>query len=100
MKKTISMVCCALFMVVLMTGLVYSAEMEKAAAQEQTVTITGTINDANQLVDNTGQTFEIADTDEGNELLTHVGEKVQIKGTVMEDESKKELSISSYEIIK
>lgn len=100
MKKTICTIFCALCVIVLMTGLVFSADMKQAAEQEQTVMITGTINDANQLVDNTGQIFEIADTEAGNELLTHIGQKVQIKGTVMEDESKKELSISSYEIIK
>ena len=99
MKRTICMVVCILFMVVLMTGFALSGEM-KTAEQVQKVMITGTINNDNQLVDNDGQIFDIADTKEGKELLTHTGQKVQVKGTVMEDKWKKQISISAYEIIK
>jgi len=51
-------------------------------------------------VDKDGQIFDVADTQQGKELVTHVGLKVQVKGTVMESEGKKQISVSAYEIIK
>ncbi len=106
MKKTICLVVCALFMVVMMSGVAFSAEKgaaiaEKGAAMlDQEMMITGTINNANQIVDKDGQIFDVADTLEGKELLTHVGMKVQVKGTVLESEGKKQISVSAYEIMK
>jgi hypothetical protein len=99
MKRTISIVVCALFVVVMMTGVAFSAE-KGAAMQEQELMISGTINNANQIVDKDGQIFDVADTQQGKELVTHVGLKVQVKGTVMESEGKKQISVSAYEIIK
>ena len=97
MKRTICLVVFALFMVVMMSGVALSAE-KKAAEQE--IMITGTINDANQLVDKDGQAFDVADNEQGNELLTHVGEIVEVKGTVMESEGQKQIDVSAYKIIK
>ena len=97
MKRTICLVVCALFMVVMMSGVAISAE-KKAAESE--VIITGTINDANQLVDKEGQVFSIAVTKEGQELVTNVGQKVQVKGTVLESEGQKQISVSAYKVIK
>jgi hypothetical protein len=101
MKRKICLVVCALFMVVMVSGVALSAE-KKAAEQgiEQGTMITGTINDTNQLVDKDGQAFGFADNQQGNELLTHVGEKVEVKGTVMESEGKKLIDVSSYKVIK
>ena len=97
MKRTICLVVCALFMVVMMTGVAISAE-KKAAESE--VVISGTINDANQLVDTDGQTFSFADNEQGKELATHVGKTVEVKGTVMESEGQKQISVSAYKVIK
>ncbi len=70
MKKTICLIVCALFMVVMMSGVALSAE-KKAAERE--IIVTGTIDDANQPVDKEGQVFSIADTKEGKELASHNG---------------------------
>ena len=99
MKKTICLVVCALFVFVMMSGVAFSAE-KSVAKQDQEMMITGTINNANQIVDKDGQIFDVADTLEGKELLTHVGMKVQVKGTVLESEGKKQISVSAYEIMK
>jgi len=80
-----------------MSGVAISAE-KKAAEQE--IMITGTIDDANNLVDKDGQLFSIADTKEGKELATHIGVKVQVKGTVMESEGEKQIKVSAYKLIK
>ena len=47
-----------------------------------------------------GQLFSIADTKEGKELATHIGVKVQVKGTVMESEGEKQIKVSAYKLIK
>jgi len=99
MKRTMSIVVYALFVVVMMTGVAFSAE-KGAAMQDQELMITGTINNASQIVDKDGQIFDVVDTQAGKELVTHVGLKVQVKGTVMESEGKKQISVSAYEIIK
>ena len=83
-----------------MSGVAFSAEKGAAMQQDQEMMITGTINNANQIVDKDGQIFDVADTEEGKELLTHVGMKVQVKGTVLESEGKKQISVSAYEIMK
>lgn len=98
MKRTICLVVCALFMVVMMSGVALSAE--KAAEQDQGIMITGTINNSNQLVDKDGQIFSVADNEQGKELLSHVGMKVQVKGTVLESEGKKLITVTAYEILK
>jgi hypothetical protein len=99
MKRTICLVVCALFMVVMMSGVALSAE-KKAAEQDQGIMVTGTINNSNQLVDKDGQIFGVADNEQGKELLIHFGMKVQVKGTVMESEGKKLITVTAYEIIK
>jgi hypothetical protein len=52
-----------------------------------TVTITGTVNEDGQLVDETGQIYVIADDDLGWEVMDSVGEQVEVVGMVEEDES-------------
>jgi hypothetical protein len=108
MKKTIYLAVCTLFMVVMMAGVVLSGDematekmaTEKMATEHMTnVLITGTINDSNQLVDNDGQTFNVADNEEGMKLLSLTGKKVQVTGTVMESEGKKHITVSAYELM-
>jgi len=101
MKKSICLVVFAVFLAVMMSGVAFSAEKkaaEKAMGQE--IMITGMINNANQVVDKDGQAYLIAPTKEGMELSSYVGMKVQIKGTVMEKDGKKQINVSNYEVIK
>ena len=98
MKKTISLVVVMMLMLVLMAGVALSAD-EHAAEPMKNVSITGTVNDANQLVDNDGQTFNVVDNAEGKKLFSHTGQKVQVTGTVMESEGKKQITVSTYELI-
>jgi hypothetical protein len=88
-------------MVVLMAGVALSAH-EKAAEQIKGLVIsviTGTINNLNQLVGNDGQTFNVADNEEGRKLFSHTGQKVLVAGTVMERESKKQIIVLTYKLI-
>ena len=101
MKRTICLAVSALFLVVMMSGIAFSAEKKAAVpSMGQEILVTGMVNNANQLVAKDGQTYQIAETKEGMALSSHVGIKVQVKGTVMEKEGKKQITVSNYEIIK
>jgi len=65
-----------------------------------TVTITGTVNDDGQLVDDAGQIYEFADTDLGWQVMDQVGEKVEIEGKIEEDESDvKVIVVESFKLL-
>ena len=63
------------------------------------VSITGTINEDGQLVDESGNAYDIADTEQGIEVMEMTGKKVLVKGTVMEEEGEKVISITSFQVI-
>ena len=63
------------------------------------VSITGTINEDGQLVDESGNAHDIADTEQGIEVMEMTGKKVSVKGTVMEEEGEKVISITSFQVI-
>ena len=69
------------------------------ALAESEVSISGVINEDGQLVDDGGMTYDIAENDEGNEVMEMVGQKVSVKGTVVEAEGTKLITISSFQII-
>lgn len=90
MRKTISVALSVVLLTVAFCGL--------AVAGEE-VTIMGTVNAENQLVDESGQAFSLADTAEGLEVKAMVGKKVQITGTLEEQEGQKVVTVSNYEIM-
>ena len=63
------------------------------------VTIVGTVNDENQIVDDAGTVYDVADNEKGEELMEHVGKKIQVMGTVMEDEDLKVVTITAYTVL-
>lgn len=69
-----------------------------AAGEE--VSISGTINDDFQLVADSGITYDIGDNEKGNEVMELVGKKVSVKGTVVEGDGTKIITINSFNVIK
>lgn len=65
----------------------------------QEVSITGTINDESQLVADNGMTYDIDDNETGNEVMELVGKKVSVKGTVMDAEEIKIITITAFDVI-
>ena len=63
------------------------------------VSISGVINEDGQLVDDDGMAYDIAESEEGDQIMEMVGSKVTVKGTVMEAEGTKIITISSFKII-
>ena len=96
MKRKIFVVISVLFLTVCLCGLTIAKDL----AAGSKVTITGTINADNQLVDVEGQAFDLANTGKGMEVKAMIGKKIQIKGTVLENEGQKTVRISDYKIIK
>jgi hypothetical protein len=68
------------------------------AVAESEVSISGVINEDGQLVGDDGMSYDIAENDEGNEVMEMAGQKVTVKGTVVEAEGTKIITITSFEI--
>ncbi|MCG6905703.1 MAG: hypothetical protein LJE63_03680 [Desulfobacteraceae bacterium] len=95
--KTLSIGVCALVLVALFSG--FAAASDQQAAGES-VMITGTVNEDNQIVSQEGETFGVADTEKGAELKSFVGMKIQVTGTVLEQDGAKVIDVQAYEIVK
>jgi hypothetical protein len=86
-----------IFLGILIIGL--SVFISGIAVAGSEVSISGVINEDGQLVDDNGMAYDLADNDEGNEVMEMVGQKVTVKGTVMQTEGTKIITISSFKII-
>ena len=90
MKKLAIISLLAVFALVFATGVGLAAD---------TVTIQGQVNQDNQLVDQDGTVYKIAETEEGMKVMDMVGEKVEVKGTVQEDMGEKQITIESFNVL-
>ena len=69
------------------------------ALSADAMTITGTINEDNQIVTDDGKAYDVVDTEKGDEVVEMVDKKVKATGTVEESEGKMMISITEYEVI-
>lgn len=86
----------ALISLVTVIALVFAAGVVMAA---EAVTVQGQVNEENQLVDQGGNVYQIADTEEGMKVMDMVGETVEVKGTVQEDMGEKEITVESFSVL-
>jgi hypothetical protein len=70
-----------------------------AGLASEPVVIQGQVTEDNQLMDDAGNVFDIADTEAGNEVIENVGQKVEIEGTLMEDNGVKVISVDAFRIL-
>lgn len=63
------------------------------------VTIKGTVNEDAQIVADDGEIYDVADTELGSEVVTLVGAKVLVMGTVEETEGKKVVTVTAYQVL-
>ena len=63
------------------------------------VSVTGVINEDGQLVDNDGMAYDIAENEEGNEIMEMVGQKLTVKGTVMEADGAKIITVNEFKLL-
>jgi hypothetical protein len=90
-QRNLVTIVCALFFVALSFGPSLSADE---------VTIVGTVNDYYQIETDDGEAYEIGDSEQGDELVGHVGARVKVTGTVEEDEDgTKVITVTSFVVI-
>jgi hypothetical protein len=90
MGKHLSMLLCAGFLIVLSSGVVFSADTD---------TVIGTVNNAYQIVTEEGEIYEIAENEIGDQLVHLVGKIVRATGIVRKMEEGKMIIVMSYEIL-
>lgn len=68
--------------------------------QGEAVAITGTVLKGGQLKDDQGQKYRLVQDEETFQLMSHVGAKVEIKGTLVErPEGDRTIKIESYQVV-
>jgi len=93
MKKNMKKI----FLGILIIGL--SVILSGIAVAGPEVSISGVINEDGQLVDDDGMAYDIAESEEGDQIMEMVGSKVTVKGTVMEAEGTKIITVTTFKII-
>jgi hypothetical protein len=90
MKKITMISLLAVFTLVFAAGLGIAAEP---------VTLQGEVTEDNQLMTNDGEVYDIADTEKGAQVMEMVGEKIEVRGTLSEDEDSKEITVESFSVV-
>ncbi|MEJ2729814.1 MAG: hypothetical protein P8185_15135 [Deltaproteobacteria bacterium] len=93
MKKTMKKI----FIGFLIIGL--TAFISGVAVAGSEVSISGVINEDGQLVDDGGMAYDIAENEEGDQLVEMIGQKVAVKGTVMETEGTKIITVTEFKVL-
>lgn len=63
------------------------------------VTITGEVNGDYQIVADNGDVYDVAEDEKGDDLVANVGKKVEVQGTLMEEEGSKILKVVSFKVV-
>jgi hypothetical protein len=90
MKKITMISLLAVFTLVFAAGLGIAAEP---------VTLQGQVTEDNQLMTDDGEVYDIADTEKGAQVMEMVGEKIEVRGTLSEDEDSKEITVESFSVV-
>ena len=70
-----------------------------APAMATETTIVGLLNEDWAIEGDDGVLYEVEDSEMGNELLNHVGKKVEVVGTVNESDGMKSIQVTKYTVI-
>lgn len=79
---------------VLLVGFTFGAGLAS-----EPVVIQVQVTEDNQVMDEAGNVFDILETEAGNEVVELVGQKVEIQGTLVEDQGNKAITVESFRII-
>lgn len=61
--------------------------------------ITGTVNDDGQLVEDSGQVYNIADDDNGAQVMELSGEKIEVEAMVEEEDGSRVIVINAFKLL-
>jgi hypothetical protein len=86
-----------IFLGILIIGLtVFLSGIAVAGSQ---ISISGVINEDGQLVDDNDIAYDLAENEQGEQIMEMVGQKVAIKGTVMEAEGTKIITVTEFKLL-
>ncbi len=77
---------------------VSSSNAKDAMSSGDRVTLSGTIDPNSHFVDYRGDTLKVSDTDTGLEVQSLIGQRVEIKGTVMDEGGQRTVEVHEYQI--
>ena len=77
----------------------YASSSNDSMASGGQVTLSGTVNSNSQFIDNRGRSLNLTNTDEGLEVQSLVGQRVEIKGTVMDEGGQMTVDVREYKIL-
>jgi hypothetical protein len=69
------------------------------AVADKIVTITGEVTDNFEIITADGDLYEVSENEQGDALMDHVGETVEAKGTLTEQDGIKTITIASFKVI-
>ena len=90
MKKMMIVSLLAVFTLVFAIGVGIAAE---------TVKLQGQVTEDNQFMAEDGEVYDIADTEKGSEVMELVGQEIEVRGTLSEDEGDKEITVESFSVM-
>ncbi len=93
MKKVTTIALVVLMVAVSLVGTACAAETQSA---KEDVILKGTVDANNRFIDESGQTYEMAVNDQAAKIMDQPGQKVEIKGTVMEKEGVKTVVVKEF----
>lgn len=99
MKNSISLGLSILLLAVAFLGTACAGDQGDQPLAGEEVIITGSLDANNQFVDENGQAYTLTENQKGAEMLALSGTKLQIKGTLLEQDGQKMVTVSDYRIL-
>ena len=96
MKRNVMLVIVGLMLAVFLTGTGWASSTTPA----EEIQVTGTVLKGGRLVDDQGHEYQMAKDEGGLQLEGQVGQKIEVKGTVLENDGQKVIKINDYKVIK
>lgn len=84
-------------LIIMFCALALIAGMSARALLAEEMTIKGKVSQEGIVADD-GQMYAVADDEKGTELLKLVDKKVEVTGTVQEQEGKKVITVTEYKV--
>jgi len=97
MKRSVILMIVGLTLAVLLAGTGWAS----GTAATEDIEVTGIVLKGGRLVDDQGHEYQMAKDEGGLQLEGQVGQKIEVKGTVLEnDDGQKVIKINDYKVIK
>jgi hypothetical protein len=85
-------------MIILMTVLTLVFTVSIGVAEEP-VMLKGQVTEDNQLMTEDGELYDIAESENGEQVMDMVGETVEVRGTLIDSEDTKVIQVESFTVV-